>query len=122
MPDRNTVLGMRAEVDREYTVEDSRSILAHNAHAMAVRYVEATYGGTRYVVVVSRMPHGALEGGPVLVTVLHPWPGAKVMADRGYLDITYVREHFRDPRGRGADVDYYALTLTIRHALDRTDT
>lgn len=70
--------------------------------------------------VATRLPHGTPEGGEVLVTVLQPWRAAKVMRDRGDLAEGYVAEHLCEARFPAAE-DLTALTLTVRHALDRTE-
>lgn len=90
------------------------------------RYVEAEAGtGSRYVVVVTRLGMAQMvEGGPLLITVLWPWQDAWTMAEEGYLDQSYVLEHLTVGRGRDGRLhggDLQALTMTIRHALSRSD-
>lgn len=92
-----------------------------------IRWVEAeARTGSRYVVCVTPLPDlvQKREGGKVLVSVVWPWQDCKVMQSDSYLDVSYVAEHLTDGRNfdrRLNGGDLAALTMTVRHALGRTE-
>jgi hypothetical protein len=110
---------LRQEVRDAFTVTTHAAIPDRHFQTV-VRYVEADAGtGTRYTVVATTLPGGHGEGGPVLVTVLHPWTAAFAFQEDGYLAESYVAEHLC-PRDPTAPEDLTAITLLVRHVLDRT--
>jgi hypothetical protein len=87
-----------------------------------VRYVSAeAHTGYRYALVVTRLPLAGErgEGGPLLVTVTSPWIDAWALQPSGYLSERYVAEHLCDAPRSHSDADVHAITLLVRHALDR---
>ena len=91
-------------------------------HHGGARYCSAEAGtGYRYAVTASVLPAAAIEGGPVLVTVTSPWVDAWALQTSGFLSEGYVREHLcGGPTRRVSDADVRAMTLLVRHALNRT--
>lgn len=116
---------METRFDDGVTVDevDTKFTIKVDAIGAEVRYCSAEAGtGYRYAVTVSDLPVGALEGGPLLVTVTSPWVDAWALQgdeDRA-LHENYVREHLcGGPTRRVSDADVRALTLLVRHALNR---
>lgn len=86
-----------------------------------VHYLSATADtGWRYSICVSELPDDgiALEGGPLLVTVLSPWTAAWALQRIGYLSERYVEEHLNGHVTRSG-VDIRVLTMLVRKGLGR---
>lgn len=111
------------EVDRDWVNKhfiikvDAGSKLTH------IRYVTAEAGtGYKYALTVTPLPLAGQqgEGGPMLVTILRPWVDAWALQSSGYLTEGYVAEHLcGSPTRQVSDGDLRAITLLVRHALNR---
>ena len=80
--------------------------------------------GSRYAVVVTRLPWAAAmrEGGSLMVTVLQPWQTVYVVGDAGPYHADYIAEKFLRPGSKVDTVhggDLAAIIKTVNYALGR---